>query len=375
MRKIVLSLISLCLFVSSCSSGGNKYVEPETGEKLVFTTELSYPNLLFSEAITQKVITEIKSSADAQNAYDKWVIQPAGKALQMVPNGFTTITADNQKEVKAYADAILSLAIKWHLDQDVYNRESYIKKANDLLIKLAQTNTATDHTPRETLLLSAYEGYSIIKNALPESQQAIIDNWIEKRYQFYNNLELTGNLKANNWETIRINFLAYYAVILNKESYFLNALTVSKEHLVNNVLVDGKTIDFVHRDAFAYHAYDLAFWGRILRSVYNFKGIEAASALMTHNTSEHGSLQDAMDFWKPYLLNPDENIHLEFVNTQWEPDKARSDYNKAFNPLSVFYALDEIAFVNRDCRSVVEELKGENVPYGHSLNYWISLFY
>lgn len=375
MRKIVLSMISVCLFASSCSSKGEKDIEPETGENLIYTTELNYPNLLFSETITQKIINEIKSNSEAQSAFEKWIIEPAGEALQMNPKGFTTIIAENQKEVKAYADAILSLAIKWHLDQEASNRKNFIKKAADLLVKLAQTNSATDHTPRETILLNAFEGYSILKNALPESQRTIIDNWIDKRYQFYNNLALTGNLKANNWETIRINFLAYYAVILNNENYYQNVLSVSKEHLINNVLVDGKTIDFVHRDAFAYHAYDLAFWGRILRSIYHYKGMGAANALMSHKTSEHGSLQDAVDYWKPFLLNPKENVHLEFVNTQWEPDKSRSDYNKPFNPLSVFYALDEMAFINIDCRNIIKELKGENVLYNHSFNYWIGLQY
>jgi hypothetical protein len=53
-------------------------------------------------------------------------------------------------------------------------------------------------------------------------------------------------------------------------------------------------------------------------------------------------LADMIRFWEPYLLDPANNPHLEFVNTQYAPDKTRSDYNKPYNPASSVYALEEL---------------------------------
>ena len=49
------------------------------------------------------------------------------------------------------------------------------------------------------------------------------------------------------------------------------------------------------------------------------------------------SIRNSVVFWKPFLLDSKKYTHLEFVGTEYEPDKKRSDYNKAYNPSGDVY--------------------------------------
>ncbi len=82
---------------------------------------------------------------------------------------------------------------------------------------------------------------------------------------------------------------------------------------------DGISHDFVNRDAFAYHAYNLLFYAGILKTVGMYKGKEAAMALYSLKNQQGSSVQSCVKFWEPYLIDPQNNIHLEFVNSQLAP--------------------------------------------------------
>ena len=49
--------------------------------------------------------------------------------------------------------------------------------------------------------------------------------------------------------------------------------------------------------------------------------------------------------------------HLEFVGTEYEPDKKRSDYNKAYNPSGTLYVIDELYEIDEELKEVLDYYK------------------
>ena len=76
----------------------------------------------------------------------------------------------------------------------------------------------------------------------------------------------------------------------------------------------------------AYHAYDLLFFARLCHLKAMYEGYEAAEAFYKKDVHWGASIRNSVVFWKPFLLDSKKYIHLEFVGTEYEPDKKRSDY-------------------------------------------------
>ncbi len=51
------------------------------------------------------------------------------------------------------------------------------------------------------------------------------------------------------------------------------------------------------------------------------------------------------------------HTHLEFVGTEYEPDKKRSDYNKAYNPSGTLYVIDELYEIDKELKEVLDYYK------------------
>lgn len=87
-----------------------------------------------------------------------------------------------------------------------------------------------------------------------------------------------------------------------------------------------------------------------------------------------GSIADAVSFMAPYVMDPANNIHLEFVNTEWAPDKNRGDYNKAFNAAGSSYAFVQMAAIMKD--DMYDFLKKINPSFTRytDLRYYINSF-
>ena len=198
-----------------------------------------------------------------------------------------------------------------------------------------------------------------------------IDRWIRKRADYYKKQSLTGNLLENNWNTIRINLLFYYAQILEDEMLYNYSVNKLKSHIELNILEDGISHDFVNRDAFAYHAYNMLFYARILKVAAMFKGKDAALELYRLKNQKGSSIESCVQFWEPYIMDPSNNVHLEFVNTQWEPDKNRGDYNKPYNPNGSVYVLDELRFIESKCTDYILKITSAD-KYDRNFNYWIN---
>lgn len=188
--------------------------------------------------------------------------------------------------------------------------------------------------------------------------QDVIDNWLHTRYNFYK----TQSVRTNNWETIRNLLMIDIAYILNDGTLINQATSDFSTHHNKNYRADGASVDFLGRDAFAYHVYDMEFMGQIGRTLYIKRGRATVDSLVNHRATKWvnlrinsndspvlgGSIADAVSFMSPYVMDPANNIHLEFVNTEWAPDKTRADYNKPFNAAGSSYAFVQMAAIMKN---------------------------
>uniref|UniRef100_UPI0032165B3D alginate lyase family protein n=1 Tax=uncultured Draconibacterium sp. TaxID=1573823 RepID=UPI0032165B3D len=368
-KKVFLFVAMAVSIAYSCQS--NDPLEDISEDNLERNIEL-FPNLISDSLTWDTALKELETSADAKAAFDHWITKPAEEAMSHNPYSVKSLDGANQAECKQSANDIYNIAVSWlFMDKQSILAQNYLNKATSLILKWALVNEPTNHTPNESLLTPIYEAYSIIRKSINESDRKQIDQWIKMRANYYKNLNLTGNLLENNWNTIRLNFLFYFAQILEDELLYNYSVSKFKSHIELNILSSGISHDFVNRDALTYHAYNLLFYSRILKSATIYKNRDAALQLYHLKNSKGSSVEDCVNFWEPYLLDPENNVHLEFVNTSWEPDKNQSSYNKPYNPNGTLYVLDELSYIEPRCNNYIESITTGN-HYSRTFKYWIN---
>ncbi len=368
-KKFFLLATMLIFIAYSCQS--NDPLEDIAEDDLKNRIEL-FPNLIADSVTWDAALVQLETSSDAQAAFERWISKPAQAAMAANPYSVKSIEGASQAECKKSAEGIYSIAVSWlFMDKESVLAENYLNKATSLILKWAEINEPTSHTPAESLLTPIYEGYSIIRNSIDESDRKQIDQWIKMRAGYYKNLSLTGNLLENNWNTIRLNFLFYFAQILDDELLYNYAVSKFKSHIELNILSGGISHDFVNRDALTYHAYNLLFYSRILKSAALYKGRDAALQLYRLKNKKNSSVEDCVNFWEPYLVDPANHVHLEFVNTSWEPDKSQSSYNKPYNPNGTLYVLDELSYIENRCTDYIATITSGD-RYSRTFKYWIN---
>ena len=140
-----------------------------------------------------------------------------------------------------------------------------------------------------------------------------------------------------------------------------------------NLMAGGKSEDLISRDAFAYHAYNLAFYARIFKAKAYFEGYDAMNTFKNRKNNINVSVQDMMNYWKPFLVDPLNNVHIEFVNTNYAPDKTRTDYNKPFVPSSAVYALEELLLAFPETTTYLKGISSSATRYNRKVSgflYW-----
>jgi hypothetical protein len=84
-------------------------------------------------------------------------------------------------------------------------------------------------------------------------------------------------------------------------------------------------------------------------------------------------VQHMVDYWKPFLIDPINNVHIEFVNTNYAPDKTRADYNKPYVPSSSVYVLEELLFTFPEVATYIKAINGSTTRYNSKASgflYW-----
>ncbi|MDF2514893.1 MAG: hypothetical protein K0R59_189 [Sphingobacterium sp.] len=344
-----------------------------------------YRNLLMDKKTFDSIQLDLKSSAQAQGLINSQVTSKANATLLLKPNPVSKISdLDGKNRVQDDAAQVYALGLQYFLFQGNTGAEQYLAKAKEFLLAWAAVNSAISQTPDESMYLPFLTGYSLVRQRLDANSQLIIDNWLRTRYNFYK----IQQVRTNNWETIRNLLMLDIAFILNDGQLIDQASKDFTAHHNKNYRADGASVDFLGRDAFAYHVYDMEFMGQIGRTLYIHSGRRSAvDSLVYHRSSNWsdlrtnmghppvlgGSLADAVSFMAPYVMDPANNVHLEFVHTEWAPDKNRSDYNKPYGGGGA-YAFVQLAALMKD--EMFTFLKKNNPAFTRytDLKYYINSF-
>ena len=201
---------------------------------------------------------------------------------------------------------------------------------------------------------SAVEGYSLIRKVIDQSDRVLIDTWIRKRAEVFIK---DNDLRVNNWGTCLLYQFYLFGTVLEDDAIVDKFRSSYDNWVKGNLFPNGTTTDLLGRDAFAYHAYDLLFFARLCHLTAMCEGYEAAAAFYTKDVHWGASIRNSVVFWKPFLLDSRKYTHLEFVGTEYEPDKKRSDYNKAYNPSGTLYVVDELYEIDKELKEVLDHYK------------------
>ncbi|PCH77820.1 MAG: hypothetical protein COB98_02280 [Flavobacteriaceae bacterium] len=372
-QKTIIQII-LITFLGVLGCSQNDKAEEEDVRINVEDNYISmFPNLVADSLTINVAIHEIETSSKAKNAFDRWVLKPASDAMSINPYSVVELNREVMVDVKANVKAIKIVAVRWmFMDKESTEAKRYLDKTTALILKWARVNIPINHTPIESSITPIYEAYSIIRNHISPSDRETIDKWIRARAAYYKNLNLTGKLLENNWNTIRISLLLNFSQILDDDVFYNYAVDELANHIELNILENGISHDFVDRDAITYHSYNLLFYARALKAIGMYKGKKEALRFYQYENSKKSSIKEAVNFWEPYLIDPTNNVHLEFVDTQWAPDKSSNKYNKPYNPESTVYVLDELMYIEPSCLSYVDAILGVD-KYGRNFNFWINL--
>lgn len=329
--------------------------------KINYTASVSnfYDNLVMDKISFDSIKLDLTTSSAAQTLINNQVTVKANDALNAIPTPVAKISdPDGKNKVQTDAAKVYLLALQYFLFQEQSNAGQYVDKAKEFLLSWAAINVAISQTPDESIYLPFFTGYSLIRAKIDANSRATIDNWLRTRYNFYK----TQSVRTNNWETIRNLLMIDIAYILNDGTLINQATSDFSTHHNKNYRADGASVDFLGRDAFAYHVYDMEFMGQIGRTLYIKRGRATVDSLVNHRATKWvnlrinsndspvlgGSIADAVSFMSPYVMDPANNIHLEFVNTEWAPDKTRADYNKPFNAAGSSYAFVQMAAIMKN---------------------------
>ena len=164
-------------------------------------------------------------------------------------------------------------------------------------------------------------------------------------------------MRVNNWGTCLLYQFYLFGTVLEDEAIVDKFRSSYDDWVKGNLFPNGTTTDLLGRDAFAYHAYDLLFFARLCHLKAMYEGYEAAEAFYKKDVHWGASIRNSVVFWKPFLLDSKKYTHLEFVGTEYEPDKKRSYYNKAYNPSGTLYVIDELYEIDKELKEVLDYYK------------------
>ncbi|MBB6500565.1 alginate lyase family protein [Pedobacter cryoconitis] len=361
MKKLsYLAIIGMVTCTVACKKEGTpgKLAGTATKTQSAMDSVMYSTNLVFSASGLSKIGTDLSGSNQGQ----------VQRLITNVAYGALTKTT-NTSAVGSQGTELKCLALQWAISPGRDTAVKYLDKAKGNLLAWAAVNTPSSSTPTEAAFIEVFEAYSLIRANVTGTDKSTIDAWLKKTANYYITNASGYTSRKNNWETIRLNLLFDIGYILNDATILNHVKNAYNVQLNANLFAGGQTEDYVNRDAFAYHAYDLYFYARILRAVTLYEGTTAGNTLLNKTNNINVALPDAMSFWTPYMIDPTNNVHLEFVNTGYAPDKKRSDYNKPYNPSSTVYVLDQLAY------SFPEAIDDENIIVGASASRFRSLEY
>ena len=316
-----------------------------------------FPNVVLTRENYDKVKTALEkadNTAFPMNWYIKQIETPAKNIVESNRKTTPVKSIDENPDkidISNEMKAIHQLCLAYAFTQD----RTYLSKAVEYLKAWSEINVAlSKRNIHEESYNIAVEGYSLIRKVIGQSDRELIDTWLRKRAEVFIK---DNDLRVNNWGTCLLYQFYLFGTVLEDEAIVDKFRSSYDDWVKGNLFPNGTTTDLLGRDAFAYHAYDLLFFARLCHLKAMYEGYEAAEAFYKKDVHWGASIRNSVVFWKPFLLDSKKYTHLEFVGTEYEPDKKRSDYNKAYNPSGTLYVIDELYEIDKELKEVLDYYK------------------
>jgi hypothetical protein len=284
--------------------------------------------------LSDKEMGALRMSIDISKTYKKVfgpLLKTAQTALDETPDPIEKIVSQGVLEgdpaktasLKAVQDArkVYCLALIYRL----YGQKVYLDKCTQFLLAWSEVNKATGDPINETKLEDLFTGYDLIRDKISSQNKQIIDNWLETIADAELNSPSSKPGKGtaiNNWNSHRIKIITLIAYTLHSEKYIAVIPDLLEKQLAINLEPDGRTHDFIERDAFHYHIYDLEplLTTAIIINRANRKNY------FTYQTDKGASIKKSVDFMIPYMTG--QQTHGEFVNSHVPFDLKRAQNNE-----------------------------------------------
>ncbi|WP_259067853.1 alginate lyase family protein [Mucilaginibacter sp. X4EP1] len=331
-------------------------------------------------SMTKSEIKALRNDIDTNNSststYKKIYLQflaTAQKALAEDPNPIAEIQSQGLLEgnpaktasLKAVDDArkVYALALVYRL----YGDKIYLDKATAFLLAWSNVNKASGDPINETKLEDMITGYDLVRSEVSSTNRKTIDNWMESIADAEVNSASAKpgrGTAINNWNSHRIKIFTLIAYTLHTRKYDDVIRTELEKQLAINLNTDGTTLDFVERDAFHYHTYDLEPLLTACITIYRATG----KNYFDYQTPNGASLKKCVDFMVPYMTG--EKTHGEFVNSTVPFDKQRAknhekgyDAGILFKPESGLYTFLLAAYFDPAYPAIIKQTTKNDPAY------------
>jgi len=256
-----------------------------------------------------------------------------------------------------------ALSIAWR----VTRKREYFNKASVYLIAWADSNHSRGDPIDDTNLDPAIAAFDNIKEWLTPAENRRIGRWLRQAadaeiHSVYNRPERATS--HNNWNSHRLKIVGEIGFAIGDKGLQQYAIEGIQEHIGRNLLADGRSEDFISRDALHYHVYDLE---PLLRLAMVLQ--RATKKDYYHFVAPSGSsLARSVEWLLPYLDG--RQTHAEFVNSTVDFDRRRAQNGEAgykagtlFEPGSGIATLVLAAYFDESKLALARQLAGSGEDY------------
>jgi Alginate lyase len=315
--------------------------------------------LIRADATVRSLFDSLRSIADA--------------ALQDDPNPIDTLRTegllqgDPRKAAtwEALRDLpkLYALAVAYR----VTRRQEYLDKASVFLIAWADSNFSRGDPIDETNLDPAIEAYGLISRSLVPGENHRISRWLNRIAQAEIHAPFNDSTRTtahNNWNAHRLKIVGEIGFAIDDKTLQNYAIAGIKQHIGRNLLPDGRSEDFVSRDAVHYHLYDLEPLLKLAIVIKQATGVD----YYRYEAPNGASIKKSVDWLLPYLDG--RQTHAEFVNSTVEFDKRRAQNGESsykagmmFEPRSGVTTLLLAAYFDDNLLELARRLLGSEEKY------------
>lgn len=349
-------------------------------KKYILAISLSAPGAFASAqyvSLTSQEVQKLRTVVHDNKVFTP-IMNTAQSTLTQTPNPIERITSEGLLEgnpaktasLKAVEDAhkVYCLALVYRL----YGGHKYLDKATEFLLAWSQTNKATGDPIDETKLEDMITGYDLVRSEIPSSKRDLIDQWMDSVAQAELNSKSSKpgrGTAINNWNSHRIKIITLVAYTLHAARYDSTIRAEWEKQLAVNLNPDGTTLDFVERDAFHYHIYDLEPLLTTAIILYRATG----KNYFDYQTPKDAALRKSVDFMVPFMTG--EKTHGEFVNSTVPFDRQRAQNHEKgyiagtpFEPKTGLFALSLAAFFDPAYKTAIRQVAGDETNWQLMLN-------